>query len=447
MIVRHYLKPIAWTIAAGALGLLIVLWLRPAPIGVDVGTVARRRVEVAVESEAKTRIHDRFVVSAPVAGRLLRIPFEEGDRVAAGQTVASIDPLPYNASIASALQKLRELQAQRSGIETFRPKEEALEQARSRVTASLASARSTYARVLAAEAAYQQADREASRESSLERQGYASKSAAEQAQLVRTTRLRELQMARTGAAAADAQVAVDRAIVEELTKKVRDPDYLRTVYDAQMSAIRAQLRNLEDQAHRTVVTAPVSGDVLRVVQKSEAYVPSGAPLLEIGSRRTLEIVADVLSQDAVRIRTGDRVEVIRGAGDTHPKAVVRRIEPSGFTKISALGIEEQRVNVIAAFESPPPSLGDAYRLDVRIVTWSGDALAIPVPALVRCGVDWCAYVVDNGKARRQTLRLGAIGAEYAQVLAGATAGDVVILRPAEAIRDGVTVRPQAVEQR
>jgi HlyD family secretion protein len=436
----RYARPIAWIVATFLVVGGLVFLLRPRPVTVEAATVARRHIETAVEAEAKTRVHDRFVVSAPVQGRLLRIAFEEGDRVTAGQHLASIDPLPYNASIETALNKLAELQAQQTGVETLRPKEETLAQARARVAASQSSASSASARVLAAQAAFEQADREAQRQTALERQGYASRLAGEQAQLLRTVRLRELQVARTDAAAANAQVAMDSALVEELTKKVRDPDYLRNVYGAQANAIRAQLRTLEDQASRTTITAPVSGEVLRVLQKSEAYVPAGAPLLEIGSRGTLEIVADVLSQDAVGIHVGDALVVVRGAGSDHPRGTVRRIEPSGFTKISALGIEEQRVNVIAVLPTRPASLGDAYRLDVRIVTWSGNALSIPVAALVRCGDDWCTFVIHGGKATRKMLRIGRMGDNDAEVLGGVELGDSVVLRPSEAIRDGASVR-------
>lgn len=432
-------KMLTW-VTLGLACVVAAVWLsRPRAIPVDVATVGVRRIEVGVESEAKTRIHDRYTVSASVPGRLSRIVYDEGDRITSGQTIATIDPLPYNASIEAALQKLRELEAQRAGVETFRPKEEALAQARSRVSASRASTAAAYARVYAAQAAYEQADKEARRQSALEHQGYASAAVAEQTQLIRTTRLRELEMAKTGAAAAEAQVAIDQAYVDELTKKVRDPDYLRTVYDSQMNAIRAQLSNLEDQAHRTAIRAPTSGQILRVLQKSEAYVSSGAPIVEIGNTARLEIVADVLSQDAVQIKRGDPVEVIRGAGDVHPRAVVRLVEPSGFTKVSALGIEEQRVNVIADFPHAPASLGDAYRLDVRITTWTGTALALPIPALIRCGSDWCAFVLERDRASYRRLRLGHMGSDYAEVLAGVSSGERVILRPSEAIKPGAAV--------
>ncbi len=436
-----YARLLLWSLTVLVVLGVAALLFRPRPIIVEVTSVGRRHVETAVEAEAKTRIHDRFVISAPVQGRLLRITLEEGDRVATGQRVASIDPLPYNASIATALEKLAELRAMQAGVETMRPKEETLAQARARVQASQSAAASASARVLSAQAAYEQANREAERQIVLERQGYASRLSREQTQLLRVLRLREVQVARTDAASAAAQVAIDTAFVEELTKKVHDPDYLRNVYGAQSRAIQAQLRTLEDQATRTDIESPVSGDVLRVVQKSEAYVAAGAPLVEIGNRSGIEIIADVLSQDAVNVHVGDALVVLRGAGNQHPRGTVRRVEPSGYTKISALGIEEQRVNVIADLPQRPASLGDAYRIDVRIITWTGDVLAVPVPALIRCGNDWCAFVVRDGKARRTTVRVGRIGDTDAEVIGGLSAGDSVILRPPEAVREGASVRP------
>jgi len=436
----RYLRLVALIIVAIVIVGGVALLLRPRPVDVEVGKVARSHIETAVEAEAKTRIHDRFVVSAPVQGRLQRISCEEGDRVTAGQRLGSIDPLPYNASIEAALDKLRELDAQRTGVETLRPKEETLAQARARVAASQSTAASASARVLSAQAALEQADRELERHITLERQGYASRLTREQAQLLRTLRFRELQVAKTDAAAANAQVLMDTALVDELTKKVRDPDYLRNVYDAQASAIQAQLRTLEDQASRTTITAPVAGEVLRVLQKSEAYVSAGAPLLEIGSRGTLEVVADLLSQDAANVHVGDKLIVLRGAGTDHPIGKVRLIEPSGFTKSSPLGIEEQRVNVVADLTNRPQSLGDAYRLDVRIVTWSGEALSISVAALVRCGNEWCTFVIHDGRAARKLVTVGRMSETAAEVLSGVKAGEAVILQPSEAVRDGIIVR-------
>lgn len=433
---------IALTITLLIVAFLMWWLLRPQALTVETATASMSDMQIGVEAEAKTRIHDRFVVSAPVPGRLTRIALNEGDRVTSGQRLAAIDPLPYTSSIASSVEKLRELEAQLAGVETLRPKGETLAQARARVAASTSAAASTQARVQAAQAAFEQASRNASRAAALAREGYAPQNALEEAQLAQTARQRELQALRAESAAAQAQVAVERAFVDELLQKVHDPDYLRNIYLAQMREIQSQLQVLRDQSSRTTINAPVSGEVLRVLQKSEAYVTAGTPLLEIGNRGTLEIVADVLSQDAVSIHVGDPVEILRGAGTNRPRGFVRLIEPAGYTKISALGIEEQRVNVIATIPNPPATLGDAYRLDVRITTWSGRVLAVPMPALVRCGESWCAYVVANGRARRVIVRVGRMNENDAEIIAGIRAGDAVIIRPPEALSEGTRVIPR-----
>ncbi len=422
-------------LAAGA----IAYAFRPVPLRVESAIVERRTIETSVESEAKTRIHDRYALSAQVSGRLLRVTVEEGDRVRAGERIASIDPLPYTVAVTTALARVRELEADLAGVETLRPKEEALAQVRSRALASKSLDASAHLRVRVLQAAAAQSLRDLARLRDLADKGYLSRAAYEQAQLTATTRQRELEIAKTDATAADHQLRADRAAADELARRVSDPDYLRNVYGAQIAAVRAELHNLEDRNRRTGVVAPVAGEVLRVLQKSESYVQAGTPIVEIGDRNGIEVVADVLSQDAVAIRPGNRVEIVSGAGDAHPWGTVRRVEPAGYTKISALGIEEQRVNVIATFPGSLRSLGDAYRLDVRIVTTSAEGIAVPVPALVRCDEAWCAFRIENGRARRVTVGIGRLGAELAEVRTGLAVGDRVILRPPESLQDGTRV--------
>jgi len=425
----------AGLVAAGALGFA----LRPSPVRVESAVVERRTIETSVESEGKTRIHDRYALSAQVPGRLLRVTVEEGDRVRAGQRVASIDPLPYTVAVTTALERIRELEAELAGVETLRPKAEALAQARARASASQSLDASAHLRVTVVKAASAQSERDLARLRDLAAKGYIARAALEQAQLTATTRARELQIAESDAVAADHQLRADRAAADELARRVRDPDYLRNVYRAQISAVRAELNNVEDRSRRTVVVAPVAGEVLRIIQKSESFVQAGAPILEIGDRNDIEVDAEVLSQDAVAIHPGDAVEVLDGAGNAHPRGTVRRVEPAGYTKVSALGIEEQRVHVIADFPGSLRTLGDAYRLDLRIITSKAMGLAVPVPALVRCGEAWCAYRITDGRARRVTVGIGRLGSDFAEVRTGLAAGERVVLRPPESLQDGSRV--------
>ena len=199
-----------------------------------------------------------------------------------------------------------------------------------------------------------------------------------------------------------------------------------------------------DSADRIVtVTSPVDGVVLKRVRESESVVPAGDPLLEIGNPHELEIVSDLLSTDAVRVKPGARVIVDEWGGDHPLEAKVRRIEPAGFTKISALGVEEQRVNVIIDFVDPVhafSALGDAYRVEVRIVVWeSPGTLKVPTSALFRRGDEWAAYVVSEDRARERRLTLDHRTGQEAEVVEGLSEGDVVVQHPADTLVDGARV--------
>ena len=203
-----------------------------------------------------------------------------------------------------------------------------------------------------------------------------------------------------------------------------------------------------DAAGRVVtVTAPVDGVVLKRLRESESVVPPGDPLIEVGDPHRLEIVADLLSTDAVRVKPGARAIIEQWGGDKQLEARVRRIEPSGFTKISALGVEEQRVNVVLDFVDPAAAwtaLGDAYRVEVRIVIWEAPAvLEVPTSALFREREKWAVYHVENGRARRVIVELGHQTGQEAEVVSGLSEGERVILHPGDTLSDGARVRERA----
>jgi HlyD family secretion protein len=209
---------------------------------------------------------------------------------------------------------------------------------------------------------------------------------------------------------------------------------------------RAPAAPQSDQSQTTVpqsaiVRAPASGRVLRVVEESERVVAAGTPLLELSNTSSLEVVADVLSTDAVKIKPGARVEVVGWGGDYPLRARVRVVEPSAFTKVSALGVEEQRVNVVSDFTDQAVPLGDGYRVEARFVTWEGDALKVPVGALFRRGGRWCLFVVEGGRAYARDVDVGNRNASEAEVVGGLADGAEVIIHPSNQIEDGSQVRP------
>ena len=381
------------TILAGlALGAAFLAWvfLRPAPIPVEASKAVRGSMLVTVDEDGETRAHERFVVAAPIPGRMLRVDLYEGDSVRENQIVAKIEPLPLS-------------QQQR-------------EEVLARVETAEATKHQADARVEHAREDHEQTKRDLQRAEELGRGDLIPKQALEQARSAEAASLQELEAAKFSALAAAADVKVASAGMVGIEEGA-----------AQQKVI--------------LLRAPVAGRVLRIVEKSERVVQAGAPVVVLGDPRKIEVVTDVLTTDAVNIRPGASV-LLEGWGGDHPlQAKVRLVEPSGFTKISALGVEEKRVNVIADFVDPPRELGDGYRVEARIVTWEGrDVLKIPGSATFRERENWNVFVVEQGRARRRSVQIGHRNQTEAEILSGLTDGDEVILHPSNQLSDGVRVR-------
>ncbi|RZM81936.1 efflux RND transporter periplasmic adaptor subunit [Leptolyngbya iicbica] len=432
-----------WYLLAG-LGLVgLGSWaLRPSPQRVDLVTVERGSLEVSVEAEGRTRVRDRFVVSAPVDGRLTRIELLPGDAVTDNQVVARIDPLPLTSEVQQAQARMDEIRAQMAGVETLRPKEAALQQAQSRITAAQAEQQRATADLARAEASLQQAQRDMTRANELAAQGAISEQQRESAGLAATARQQDRNAAQQQVASAEAAIAAARDDLNILQAEQQDPDYLLDVYQAEMASAEAQLARLADEARRTDIVAPAAGQVLRVLEESARFVTAGTPLLEIGDAAQLEIVIDVLSSDAVKIQPGDRIHLNQWGGDDTLAAQVTYLEPSAFTKVSALGVEEQRVNVIANFTNPDVPLGDSFRVDTQIVIDENpDALIIPISALFPCEPGTCVFTVENNRARQTTVEIGLRNTFDAEVTDGLAVGDIVIAYP-ESVDGGDRVQPR-----
>jgi HlyD family secretion protein len=369
---------------------LVWVMLRPAPVLVEVAKAARGPMRVTVDEDGETRAHDRFIIAAPIPGRMLRVELEEGEPVRENQIVAIIDPLPLN-------------QQQRAEV-------------LARIETAKASKRQADARAEHAREDHEQSRRDLRRAEQLGREGVISTQALEQARNVEITSAEELQAAKFNALAAASEVKV----------------------------ARAGLIGIDSQGtpHKVVtLRSPVVGRVLRIVEKSERVVQAGAPVVVLGDPGKIEIVTDVLTTDAVNIKPGAPV-FLEGWGGDHPLgAKVRLVEPAGFTKISALGVEEKRVNVIADFVDSPAGLGDGFRVESRIVTWeSPDVLKIPGSASFRDAEGWSVFVVLNGRANLRHVRIGHRNQIDAEILEGISAGQEVILHPSNQLREGIRVR-------
>jgi HlyD family secretion protein len=391
------------TLAAALLAALIWgFW--PQPVLVEVATVGRAPLQVTVEEEGRTRVKDRYVISAPVAGFLRRIALEVGDALVQDQTVAVLEPL-------------------RSEI--LDPRSRA--RAEARVDGAQAALKATETRVDAARAQAKFARTEYARNQKLRANHTISQEVLDE------TETRVLQ---TAADEQSAQFNVE-------------------VARADLEAARTALRySLADDARTRPVTvdlqAPVASRVLRVNHESEGVVAAGEALIEIGDPDRLEVAVDVLSQDAVRIRPRSRVLFYRWGGDTPLEGVVRTVEPAGFTKISALGVEEQRVWIIADLVSPRDrwrSLGDGYRVEAHFILWQNrDVLQAPASALFHHDDHWTIFVVENGRARLRRVEIGHRNGLVAEIVSGLRAGERVILHPDDRIEDGVRVQVHNVRR-
>jgi HlyD family secretion protein len=391
--VRTYIK---WTIvglAGSAAVLALVLAWMPKPVVVDLALVDRGPLEVTVDEDGRTRVKDRFVVSAPLAGTLLRPALHAGDTVRQGQVVARLAPLV-------------------SPLLDPRSRSEA-EARVSAAEAALAQARTAIPR---ARAALDFARQDARRRRALFQGGAMSAEETERAELQERTRSEELASAEFGFRVAEAELRQARAALGQL--------------DAGAGT-------------EFVVRSPVHGRVLRLFQESEAPMSVGASILEIGDPSALEVVVDVLTADAVDIRPGVPVRIEQWGGETALAGHVHRVEPSAFTRISALGVEEQRTNVIVDLDDPPDrwaGLADGFRVESRIVVWrAADIVRVPTGAVFRHGQDWAVYVVSDGRARLKVVEMGRRNAAQAQVLGGLNVGDVVVVYPGDDVVDGARV--------
>jgi HlyD family secretion protein len=374
---------------------------RPRPAAVDVEEVTRGPLEVTVTEPGRTRVRDRYVISSPLGGDLDRITLRAGDAVEGGQVVARLG------SLAPPLLDAR-----------------SRAQADAQVRAAVAARQQAEAGLGRARAALEFARTEVQRQRQLAAAGSTPPRSLEMALFEERSRAQEVASAQSAVLIAEQQLEMARAARGRLDQRS------------------------EGHAHLEI-RAPVKGWVLRVMQESGGTVAAGTPLMEIGDPQALEEVVDVLSQDAVRIQPGARVSIEHWGGDSSLHGRVTRVEPSAFTRTSALGVEEQRVNVLIALEEPVErrkALGDGYRVEARITLWDGtDVVQVPESALFRQGEGWAVFLADAGRVRLRQVKLGQRNGLRAQVLAGLSPGDKVIVHPGNSVRDGVSYserRPQ-----
>lgn len=373
----------------------------PKPVPVDIVKAVRSGMKVIVEEEGKTRVRDRFIISAPVPGYLRRVELKVGDIVNKGQPVATVEPLR---SVALDPRSRAEAEA---GVAAFLSAKAAADE-----------------RVRAAAAGADYADKNLERQRKLYESGYISRDIFEQADA-------ETKRAAAGLLAAEAS--------------------LKTAA-AELGRARAALghsadEGVADRKRNVIIRSPVGGRVLKLQRESEGVVNAGEPLIDIGDPGSLEVKMEVLSADAVMISPGTRVIFERWGGGPPLSGKVRIVEPAAFTKISSLGVEEQRVLAIADITTVSEEwrrLGDGYRVEAKFVIWEGrDILQVPAGGIFRKGEDWYVFVAESGRARLKQIKIGHRNGQTAEVISGIAEGQEVLVHPDDAVRDGARIKPRS----
>ena len=389
-------KGLLGAVAVVVLGLIAVLLWGGQGEEVDVAEASRDTLSVTIPAEGTTRARDRYTVAAPISGRLTRVELRAGDEVEEGQVIARLYPAPEDPRVVAT--------------------------ARAEVDAADARYVDAEARLREAEIQAEQARREAERRRPLLELGAITRESLEQVELA-------------------ARVAEER-----------QESALATLRAAEAARVGARARLLGAEPSDTDVRpvdvhAPVAGRVERIPDESERVVLAGEPIVALAGVAGLEVVMDILSEDAVRVRHGDQVVLTGWGGEGTLRGVVRTVTLVGYTKVSALGVEEQRVDVIADLGAAPPTLGTGYRVSGEIVVWRGDdVLSVPTSALFRSGDTWQVFVVEDRRAHRREVVIGRRNETMAEIVEGLEEGNLVILFPPEAVDDGVAVVPQGLIQ-
>ncbi|MBL9164930.1 MAG: HlyD family efflux transporter periplasmic adaptor subunit [Planctomycetaceae bacterium] len=405
----------------------IILGLRPAAVEADLAPVVRGDIRETVDQDGRTRLRERYAVSAPLAGRLLRIALDPGDQVEAGETlVASIEPRdPELLDARALLQAEANVKAAEARLERTSP---LLDEA-------------------VANLEFAEADLQRARQAQQESRGSVTLNELENKEMVRRTRAALVRAAEHAHEIAKFELAqAEAALIRSRPLGESTPDAASNAADAatgDAARTPAPYPQQDPQWHFNI-PAPINGRVLRVFRESSGVVAAGDQLLEIGDPLDLEVEIDVLSRDAVKVKPGAPVLLEEWGGERPLHGEVRLVEPSGFTKISTLGVEEQRVNVIVDLVDPPQSreaLGDGFRVEARIVTAEAkNALKVPTSALFRAGDDWAVFRVEDGIARQRTIKVGLQNGLEAEVQEGLAEGDLVVTHPGDNVVDGRAVK-------
>ncbi len=429
--------------AVVVVGIGAVVALRGPGVAVQVTRPQTMTVREYVAEDAKTRLADEYIVDMPVTGTVLRIDLDEGDDVEKGQVVAQVDPYDLRQNLLRVEAQIAQRQAQMLGVDVAKPKPEDIESAKLRVGEMQNALEIAQKATTVTKANFEEASRSFDRAQGLLKAGAASESFLDEAQRRYTAFEAELNQRRIEVERA--QQALDQARLAEqrLVGSIDDNEYERDVLQAEVSALQAEHAMLEEDIKKTEIRSPVSGPILDKYVEDSRVLVEGTELLRLGDMDSIEIEADILSEEVTAISPGDKV-IVRGKAlrGKEIEGTVKRIYPSGFEKISSLGVEQQRVKTLIDFDNSLAKLRPGTSIDVEVITAeAADALAVPDRAVFRDGEKWAVFVVAGGRAELRNVEVGLRNEDWAEIRGGLSADDTVIAELTNNIVPGVRVSP------
>ena len=428
-------------VVVAAVGLFFAL--REPPVAVDMADAAPRTVREYITEDGTTRLDDDYLITMPVMGTVLPLSVEVGDTVEQGEVVAHVDPHDLQQQIAGVKALIAQTQAQIAGVDITKPKPEDIATAVAHVEEVARTLEMAQRELNVVEINLDEAQRNFNRAEELFRQGAISQSRYDEAKTIFESLQENRKRAQLGYQAAQKSQDIAKLQSQRVEGSIDDNEYMRAVYQAQIDNFNAQLAALEYDLAKTEIRAPASGPILDTFVDDRQVLIAGTPIMRIGDLSSIEVEADILSEEVVRISVGDPVEIYgKAVRDKTVLGKVTQIYPSGFMKISALGIQQQRVKVIIDFDNSEAALRPGTRVDVRVITAeSPDTLAVPERATFRQEGTWHVFRVVGGRAVLTPVEVGLKNDEWAEILKGLENGQRIVADPKNEIQDGTRVEP------
>ncbi len=421
--------------------------LRGPVLPVAVTEASLRHVSEYVAEDAKTRLHDEYTIDMPVSGTVERIALDVGVEVKAGEVLARVDQYSLERQIEATEALIEQARARITGVDVSKPKEQQLKSAEVRVGESRDAAAIARRELEAAQINLTTAEQNYNRISALYEQGIASEADYDEAGRKYRTLKQDLERLKLAERVAKKNLELTQLSQHELVDSVDDNEYMREVYMAEIQRLESELRILRDDLKKTEIRAPVDSVLLEKYIEDSRVLQAGTPLMRLGDMTTIEIESDILSEEVTSISVGDPVEISgKALGNRTLLGEVTRIYPSGFKKISALGIEQQRVKILAGFDNSNVHLRPGTSVDIRVITERHDnVVAVPERATFKYDGGWAVFKVNSGKAKLVPVTLGLKNDEWAEILDGVKPGDIIITERKNELEDGVRIDPMLVK--